>query len=750
MRTTLLLSSVLLLASQLPAADVPKDEALRSVESDAAVHVEFVNRLDEPVTIAWIDYQGKERKIGSVPSGETLGQRTWTTHPFVAQGEKSDFRKVLYPPAIGGEVPITRHRILNIKGWSVHVNESLYTQQPEKLKTMMELLEVQLQRVIDAVPAEVLPQLRRVALWANPTYPNRGPSAEYHPELNWLQENGRDPAMAKGIEITNVQIFERENRRMPYVLLHELAHAYHDQVLGFDHPEVIAAFDQAKRNGGYDQVKRFNGNSYSQDKAYAMTNHKEYFAETSEAYFGKNDFFPFDRKELKSHDPRMYAVLKKVWNIPNPDDWVIDTAEQWEQAIQQSEGLKLSEGLATPTQEKAQLKSKLKKFQQKRQAKSITFTQSAAWDNWTPVPSVGPQGTRNAPVFLPVAPGDYWYFAEKQGGPRGYHAWHSTDMKNWTHHGRVTKSRWMTTAEYADGKFYLYYDEPNDEDPHLVIAEDIKAGKLQDLGKVLADPSHGSDAGVIRTGDGVFHLFYEDWRPINARKHSWDSPLAGHADSPDGIHGFEPGEHPAPIDKRTQPTGKFATYPHPASKKPYPYEIHEGPQDAFGDYTAIGVGKRFYLFCDYDPHDAPMRVGYWSSDSITAPFQWGGDIGSGFHPDPTIGFAEGKFYLIVQRAKQDYVSPGPWVESVEARVGVDTNGDGQIDQWTDWRVVQEKYQQKKGFARLVETTPAAINLSELPAGLGFRFEVRLEDRTENKSKPILDQVHFAFEEVEKN
>ena len=28
---------------------------------------------------------------------------------------------------------------------------------------------------------------------------------------------------------------------------------------------------------------------------YALTNHKEFFAEMSEAYFGMNDFFPFNR-----------------------------------------------------------------------------------------------------------------------------------------------------------------------------------------------------------------------------------------------------------------------------------------------------------------------------------------------------------------------------------------------------------------------------------------------------------------------
>jgi hypothetical protein len=43
-------------------------------------------------------------------------------------------------------------------------------------------------------------------------------------------------------------------------------------------------------------------------------------------------------------------------------------------------------------------------------------------------------------------------------------------MVNWVHHGPVAekRTRWMTTAEFVDGKAYLYYDFPNDADPHWV------------------------------------------------------------------------------------------------------------------------------------------------------------------------------------------------------------------------------------------------------------------------------------------
>jgi hypothetical protein len=41
---------------------------------------------------------------------------------------------------------------------------------------------------------------------------------------------------------------------------------------------------------------------------------QEYFAELSEAYWGKNDFYPFTRSELLQHDPLGYEAVKRAWH----------------------------------------------------------------------------------------------------------------------------------------------------------------------------------------------------------------------------------------------------------------------------------------------------------------------------------------------------------------------------------------------------------------------------------------------------
>ena len=103
-----------------------------------------------------------------------------------------------------------------------------------------------------------------------------------------------------------------------------------------------------------------------------------------------------------------------------------------------------------------------------------------------------------------------------------------------------------------------------------------------------------------------------------------------------------------------------------------------------------------------------------------------------------------RFYLATQQ-HTDYVSPGPWVETVTARVGVDTNNDGKINQWTDWAEVKETYDYIEGFSKQIKRVPAAMDLSKFPDGYAFQVELKITDSTANKSKPILESLKLDFE-----
>jgi arylsulfatase A-like enzyme len=194
--------------------------------------------------------------------------------------------------------------------WPVRISDTLMSDQKEATERAIELLEEQLQTIAGLLPAGVLAQIQNVPIWMSPAYEGFRPTAEYHPDGGWLQKAGRRPELAQCVELTNIEIFEKEYRRMPMMVLHELAHAYHHQVLGFDHPKLTAAYERARDSGTYNSVRRNNGKS---ERAYGMTDKKEYFAESSEAYFGRNDFYPFDRKQLKRHDPEMHKLLVELW-----------------------------------------------------------------------------------------------------------------------------------------------------------------------------------------------------------------------------------------------------------------------------------------------------------------------------------------------------------------------------------------------------------------------------------------------------
>lgn len=206
-----------------------------------------------------------------------------------------------------------------IAGWTIYVNRDLLTKEPRATQKALELLGRQLLQIVRELPASAVTELRKVRLYFSPQYAGTPPRAEFHPGADWLKQNGRDPAMAQGVEFTNIMIFEAETARMPNFALHELAHAYHFIVLkdGYGNARVTKAFEVAKASGKYDRVERWNGvpgkNTF--EKSYAVSSPMEYFAESTEACFSRNDYFPFTRKELIAHDPEMYDLLIELWGV---------------------------------------------------------------------------------------------------------------------------------------------------------------------------------------------------------------------------------------------------------------------------------------------------------------------------------------------------------------------------------------------------------------------------------------------------
>jgi hypothetical protein len=186
--------------------------------------------------------------------------------------------------------------------------------------------------------------------------PIEGKGMCFHPHQDWLIENGCHAEKSECIEL--YQAKEYKTSRLLWgpggLLLHELCHAYHHKCIpnGYNNHDIIKCYKDAMKEGIYNKV-RVKGKQGPYAKAYACENAMEYFAELSTAFLGGittennqdgvgenldetaqsskteqkqtkkthgsieefNKWYPFNRQQLREHDPRAYEMLKKVWKI---------------------------------------------------------------------------------------------------------------------------------------------------------------------------------------------------------------------------------------------------------------------------------------------------------------------------------------------------------------------------------------------------------------------------------------------------
>lgn len=217
-------------------------------------------------------------------------------------------------PAISAEkVPLpTAHTTLNVEGWSIRVDDRLL--QGEHAETgarALKLLGARLVAITVVVPEKSLAKLREVTIELDLNYGDLH-AMQYHPSAGWLKAHGYSEALARCVHIPDVEDFlsPSENLRMPWAVLHELAHAFHDQAIGFDDPRVIAAWEKFRDSGKYKSVLTSLG---KMREHYGLTNEKEFFAEMTESYFGSNDFYPFVTGQLKQDEPEIFNLFAEIW-----------------------------------------------------------------------------------------------------------------------------------------------------------------------------------------------------------------------------------------------------------------------------------------------------------------------------------------------------------------------------------------------------------------------------------------------------
>ena len=224
---------------------------------------------------------------------------------LIALGEPSKRPQV---PAVRFD-PIIR----TMEGWKVHIEPTLLEGGAQEIlgTKALRMLGDHLNRISILLPPDRLEILQQMEIWIEYDHPIMS-SMQYHPGAEWLKNHGHDPRLHKKVHIPKAEalISRQQLLKHPAVILHELAHAYHDQALGFDYAPVVKAYEKAKDAGLYARALLFTGANV---RHYGLTNHKEFFAEGTEAYFYRNDFYPFVRAELKEYDPRFHDLLEQIW-----------------------------------------------------------------------------------------------------------------------------------------------------------------------------------------------------------------------------------------------------------------------------------------------------------------------------------------------------------------------------------------------------------------------------------------------------
>jgi tetratricopeptide (TPR) repeat protein len=232
-----------------------------------------------------------------------------------------------------------------IHGFTLFINDEVYknNDDPQWQRKPLEVLELELGTIVSKLPPKAVNVLRRLHVWIE-WEDTSDPDLEqnvlakyygvYGDLVQWSLGRNKHPGKANNIEVINMKALTREHqpgvKLERCVLLHEMAHAVHHQLVGMNNPAVINAFRVAQQRGLYAEAKDVYGRTIR--PTYAATNHREYFAELTCLYLDKLHYYPFDREEFKKYDPLGYKLMEQVYGSRKTIDAALRAKQEKEAA----------------------------------------------------------------------------------------------------------------------------------------------------------------------------------------------------------------------------------------------------------------------------------------------------------------------------------------------------------------------------------------------------------------------------------
>lgn len=265
-------------------------ESIRPEVSDSTSKVNIANHRSTPMTIEWA--AGPDAAINSLTlaPGESKLLEIDQSYVLTSRDARrrclskfiSDKESETWEIATALENDYQRR---NVGSFPVYVAPEFKSRDRALLERCLQVLESNVKQLEEVLPPAAWQKLSSIPIWLE-YEPDKSYVGVYFTSKEWLILNGVTSAKAKSIQFNSSLAVMMESKKNP--LMHELAHAYHDLVLSQYYAPIWSAYQSARLSGRYDAVRHSSGRF---ERAYAMTDHMEFFAELSEAYFAHGDFF---------------------------------------------------------------------------------------------------------------------------------------------------------------------------------------------------------------------------------------------------------------------------------------------------------------------------------------------------------------------------------------------------------------------------------------------------------------------------
>lgn len=249
----------------------------------------------------------------AVLSSPAFAQQSAKTRASARQAAKTKNAQTQAVAVIPDNIP--GYKVQVIEGFTVVLNHETLknNDDPRYARKPLDVLDFELKTITRLLPPNAVDVLRQLLIWVEwdereaMSNGRQGSAAAvyYGGHQLSLLADGKHPLKAKNITILRMRSLTAEHQpdhdSGRCVILHEMTHAVHDQLIGDDNLMIKAAYKQALERKLYDP------------QMYAATNEHEFFAELTCAYFDQLNYYPRTRSDLEKHDPVTYQMMEGFW-----------------------------------------------------------------------------------------------------------------------------------------------------------------------------------------------------------------------------------------------------------------------------------------------------------------------------------------------------------------------------------------------------------------------------------------------------